>query len=151
MVTRSPIEAEHRKYIGGWLRDRSLARYVVPQEEELADAKRPDMRIHSTGFDGPVPIELKIADKWTGTQLFDRVENQLCGDYLRDDRSSCGIYLLVNRGVERSHWDHPATGVRMDFAELVDTLRLYASSHIANDPKIEAITVVAIDLTARVR
>ena len=128
-----------------------LTRYVVPQEEELADAKRPDMRIHSTGFDGPVPTELKIADKWTGTQLFDRLENQLCGDYLRDDRSSCGIYLLVNRGAERNQWEHPATGVRLDFAGLVDALQAHVSRFIANDAKIDAITVVGIDLTKRGR
>jgi hypothetical protein len=151
MLLRSPIETEHRKYIGNWLRDRSLTRYVVPQEEELADAKRPDMRIHSTGFDGPVPTELKIADKWSGAQLFERLENQLCGDYLRDDRSSCGIYLLVNRGEERSHWGHPVTGARMDFVELVDALQAHASSYVASDPKIEAITIVGIDLTKRGR
>ena len=151
LLIRSPIETEHRKYIGTWLRDKSLTRYVVPQEEELAHAKRPDMRIHSTGFDGPVPTELKIADKWTGTQLFERLENQLCGDYLRDDRSSCGIYLLVNRGEERKQWEHPATGARLDFAGLVDALQSHASIHIANDPKVEAITVVGIDLTKRAR
>ncbi|HET9775342.1 MAG TPA: hypothetical protein VFP77_02110, partial [Gemmatimonadaceae bacterium] len=53
-------ETEIRKYIGNWLRDRSSGRYVVPQEEELADAKRPDLRFHGMGFDGPVPGELKI-------------------------------------------------------------------------------------------
>jgi hypothetical protein len=151
LVIRSPIETGHRKYIGNWLRDKSLARYVVPQEEELADAKRPDIRIHSTGFDGPVPIELKIADKWSGSELFERLENQLCGDYLRDGRSSCGIYMLVNRGKERKRWQHPVTGVQMRFAELVDALQSHAASHIANDPKLEAITVVGIDLTARAR
>jgi hypothetical protein len=151
ILIRSPIETEHRKYVGTWLRDRSLTRYVVPQEEELADAKRPDMRIHSTGFDGPVPTELKIADKWSGRELFERPENQLCGDYLRDDRSSCGIYLLVNRGEERKNWDHPITGTRIDFSVLVDALRSHASSFIANVPKIEAITVVGIDLTKRAR
>jgi len=102
-------------------------------------------------LDGPVPTELKIADKWTGPQLFERLENQLCGDYLRDDRSSCGIYLLVNRGEERSQWEHPATGARLDFAGLVDALQAHASSHIANDTKVEAITVVGIDLTTRAR
>jgi len=55
-------ETKHRNVIGGWLRDRSFGRYNVPQEEELADAKKPDIRIHGVGFDGPVPIELKVVD-----------------------------------------------------------------------------------------
>lgn len=85
----------------------------------IADAhKRPDARIHTTGVEGPVPIELKIADKWTGAELLERLENQLCGDYLRDDRCSCGINLLINRGEEHTQWMHPKTGARLDFITL---------------------------------
>ncbi len=83
-------ETEIRKYIGRELREKALERYSIPQEEELADAKRPDLRFHGVGFDAPVPVELKLADKWTGPALFERLENQLCADYLRDNRSSRG-------------------------------------------------------------
>lgn len=81
-------EIEVRKFIGKWCRDSAHGRYSFPQEEELADAKRPDFRWHGNGFDGPVPTELKLADNWTGPQLFERLETQLGGDYLRDARSS---------------------------------------------------------------
>ena len=36
----------------------------------------------SFGFDGRVPTELKLADKWSGPDLFERLENELAGDYL---------------------------------------------------------------------
>jgi hypothetical protein len=91
-------ETDMRKYIGNWCRERAAGRYIIPQEEELADAKRPDLRFHGSGFDGPVPVELKLADKWTGPALFERFEVQLCGDYLRDRRSSRGVFVLVYRG-----------------------------------------------------
>lgn len=149
LLMHSPLEHEHRKFVGHWLREKAIARYVVPQEEELADAKRPDMRIHPLGFDAPLPIELKIADKWSGPDLFERLRNQLCGDYLRDQRSRCGVFLLINRGVAKQSWDHPTTQARMTFAELVVALQAHAASHIANIEKIDAVRVIGIDLTLR--
>ncbi len=151
ILIKSDAETQQRNYIGNWFRDRSHGRYSVPQEEELADAKRPDIRIHGSGFDGPVPIELKIADKnWSGTKLFERLENQLCGDYLRDDRSNCGVFLLLSRGT-KSFWLHPQTQERMSFQELVDSLQSHATNYIAEDPGIHEIKVVGIDLTLRAK
>lgn len=114
-------ETSIRKFIGNWCRDRAAGRYVIPQEEQLADDKRPDFRVQSSMFDGPVPVELKLADKWTGSQLFERLENQLCGDYLRDIRSSCGIFLLVNHGGKKT-WTPPGNK-RLAFNDLVTALQ----------------------------
>ena len=141
-------EAKHRIYIGNWLRERSLGRYSVPQEEELADAKRPDIRIHGFGFDGPVPIELKIVCSWTGTQLVERLNNQLCGQYLRDTRSNCGIFLLVYIG-KKKHWEHPQSRQNLDFDSLIQLLREEVAAIIAKDDKIESIEIVGINLLKR--
>lgn len=141
-------ETEFRKFIGGWCRDRAAGRYVIPQEEELADAKRPDLRFFGVGFDAPVPAELKLADKWTGPHLFERLEVQLCGDYLRDRRSSRGIFLLVYLGT-KSYWDLP-NGRRADtFEMLIDELQRHWTL-ISNDyPGVEDVRVIGIDLTRR--
>lgn len=141
-------ETEFRKFIGGWCRDRAAGRYVVPQEEELADAKRPDLRFFGVGFDAPVPAELKLADKWTGPHLFERLEIQLCGDYLRDSRSSRGIFVIVYLGT-KSYWDLP-NGRRADtFERLIDELQRHWTL-ISNDyPGVEDIRVIGIDLTRR--
>ena len=82
------LETDIRKYIGRELREKAFGRYSIPQEEELADSKKPDLRFLGAKFDGPVPCELKLADNWSGPDLFERLENQLCGDYLRDNRSA---------------------------------------------------------------
>jgi hypothetical protein len=137
-----------RNWIGGWFRDRSFGRYSVPQEEELADAKRPDIRIHGFGFDGPVPIELKIADNWSPTKLIERLNNQLYGDYLRDIRSNCGIFLLVYCGT-KTYWKHPVTGTHLNFHDLVLLLETEAGAIEAKDNKIESIEIVGIDLMKR--
>lgn len=141
-------ETEFRNFIGGWCRDRAAGRYLVTQEEELADAKRPDLRFNINGLDAPVPVELKIADKWTGPRLHERLEEQLCGDYLRDGRSSRGIFALVFRG-ERVGWDLP-NGVRANtFEALVAALQKHWSSISERYPDVDDIKVIGIDLTKR--
>lgn len=141
-------ETEFRKFIGGWCRDHASGRYVIPQEEELADAKRPDLRFFGAGFDAPVPAELKLADKWTGPHLFERLEMQLCGDYLRDPRSSRGIFLLVYLGA-KSYWDLPNGRRAATFEMLIDELQRHWTL-ISNDYSgVEDIRVIGIDLTRR--
>lgn len=98
-------------------------------------------------FDGPVPVELKLADKWTGSQLFERLENQLCGDYLRDVRSSCGIFLLVNHGGKKT-WAPPGSK-RVSFNALVTALQQHWETLAPQYPNVEDIKVIGIDLTKR--
>ncbi|WP_186264418.1 NACHT domain-containing protein [Burkholderia gladioli] len=141
-------ETEFRKFLGGWCRDRAAGRYIIPQEEELADAKRPDLRFFGVGFDAPVPAELKLADKWTGPHLFERLEVQLCGDYLRDLRSSRGIFVIVYLG-KKSYWDLP-NGRRADtFEKLLDELQRHWTLISHDYPGVEDIRVIGIDLTRR--
>jgi len=149
ILTAVTDETKHRNVIGSWLRERSYGRYSVPQEEELADAKKPDIRIHGVGFEGPVPIELKIVDnKWSGAKLAERLNNQLCGQYLRDIRSNCGIFLLIYLG-RKKFWKHPKTDEKLDFSELVSFLKMKAKEILTQDNKIESIAIIGIDLKKR--
>ena len=141
-------ETEFRKFIGGWCRDRAGGRYNVPQEEELADAKRPDFRFLGAGFDAPVPAELKVADKWTGPHLFERLEVQLCGDYLRDARSSRGIFVIIFLG-DKTSWELPGGGRAENFDSLIDALSRHWSQISTQFPVVEDIAIIGIDLTRR--
>ena len=142
-------ETKLRILIAKWLRDLSSLKYSVHQEEEQADDKRPDIRTHGFGFDKPVPIELKIVDNdWSGPYLFERLENQLCNDYLRDFRTSYGVFLLVYQGSNKK-WEHPKTGNLMDFAQLLIAVQQHGRDYIQDRVEVEDIAVVGIDLTAR--
>lgn len=148
-LQRIDAETEMRMFIGHILRDKAFGRYHIPQEEELADAKRPDLRFLGIGFDAPVPVELKLAQKWTGPALFERMENQLCGDYLRDQRSARGIFVLVHQG-KQEHWQLPHSKKQVDFDSLVCELEKYWEIQLAPKfPNIDRIHVVGIDLTKR--
>ena len=141
-------ETDMRTYIGRELREKALGRYSIPQEEELADAKKPDMRFHGADFDGPVPVELKLADKWTGPALFERLENQLCGDYLRDNRSRRGIFVLVYRG-EKAAWEVPGCDNRVDFAGLTTALQDQWRRISPKFSNVDDVAVIGIDLKKR--
>jgi hypothetical protein len=140
-------ETSIRKFIGGWLRDRAAGRYVVPQEEQLADDTRPDYRFQSSQVYEAVPVELKLSQKWSGPQHFERLENQLCGQYLRDMSSSCGIFLLVNHG-GKAKWESPTRGP-LAFNELVDALQEHWLTIAPKFPHVEDIMVIGIDLIKR--
>ncbi len=137
-----------RNYIGRELREKAFGRYSIPQEEEMADAKKPDLRFHGIGIDAPVPTELKIADNWTGPKLFERLKSQLAGDYLRDVRTGRGILVLVYRG-EKSSWELPTTGQPVDFDGLIIALREYWASIASSYPGVDEIAIIGIDLTRR--
>lgn len=141
-------EKDIRKYIGRELREKAFGRYSIPQEEELADGKKPDLRFHGVDFDEPVPVELKLADNWSGPKLFERLENQLCGDYLRDNRSNRGVFALVYRG-EQGGWDVPNRNKRVDFTELVVALEGCWQQISPKFSNVDDITVIGIDLTKR--
>ena len=59
VLIKTERETELRNYIAVWCSRAARGRYVIPQEEELPDAKRPDLRWQSSEFRGPVPTELK--------------------------------------------------------------------------------------------
>lgn len=141
-------ETEMRNFIGHELREKAFGRYSIPQEEELADAKRPDLRFHGMGFDGPVPVELKLANNWSGPRLFERLENQLCGNYLRDSRSNRGIFVLVHVD-KKAAWDMPSSTTRVNFVELIAALQEYWQQISPKFPFVDDVTVIGIDLTKR--
>ncbi len=149
VLIKAELETVVRNYISAWCSNNSQGRYVIAQEDELPDAKRPDLRWQSHSFKGPVPTELKIADNWSGPQIFERLEAQLAGDYLRDNASSRGIYLLIWRGVQKN-WQLP-NGELGNFGELVAALQDHWTTVAAAHSGVEEIKVIGIDLTKRAK
>jgi hypothetical protein len=149
-LRRIPGETEMRNAIAALLLERSLGRYALAQEAELANAQRPDIWLQVPGA-APVPIEVKLLDQgWSGPKLRERLRNQLAGDYLRDRGASCGIMLLVWQGrqLER-RWR--IGGRSVDLEDLSQALAAYWQSIANQFPNAEDIRIVVIDLTTRAR
>jgi hypothetical protein len=139
-------EPELRRYFAEQLRKSSRLLYTVGSEEELADATRTDIRLNNPQVSAPVPIELKIADKWTLAQLIERLENQLVGQYMRV--SQYGIFLVVHTGKKKS-WEDTQTRKPLGFAELIERLKQAATHLTQRYLNITALEVIGIDFTVR--
>jgi len=83
LLRNSEKETNVRIVFANRLRKSSHSRYTVGSEEELADATRTDIRLNAPQVSASVPIELKVADRWTLAELRERMENQLVGQYMR--------------------------------------------------------------------
>jgi hypothetical protein len=153
VVIRTQLEEELRNYLAGELQRNTQSRYSISQEDEMPNEQRTDIRFMRASVRGMVPVELKIADKWSGNDLFEKLRLQLCGDYLRDPANENGIYLLVNRGEERKKWKLP-DGKSVSFEGVVEGLREHAVQLTTTDCEIRDLgvsnlEVIGIDLTKR--
>ena len=126
-----------------YLRKASNDQYTIDQENEYADGKRTDIRFNSPNVSAPIPIELKISDRWTYSKLLERIENQLIKQYL--SISEYGVFFLVYQG-EKSYWKNRSK--RLYFTDLVNALQLEAD-RLAKKYSKSQIKVVGIDLNLR--
>ena len=140
-------ETAVRNLIAGWLRQESNHKYVISQENELANAQRPDIRFENNNVVSPVPTELKLLDKgWSGPDLCERLRNQLVGDYLREINAGCGVFLLVAQNCNKK-WK--INGESTCLGDLEDTLDRYWQGIAKDWPSIDTIKVIVIDLSKR--
>lgn len=137
-------ETELRIWFTKELRDAARGKYSIAPEEELADAKRPDIRVDVPEINSPCAIELKISDNWSYQVHIERLHNQLVGQYLRDAHSRFGVFLLVRRKKKRWLSDRMLT-----FEELITYVQEEADRIIKERPDLDAIKVVGIDLMRR--
>lgn len=114
-------EAEMQRYLAGRLSDTAKSAYVVTREEEVADRKKPDIRLITNAGNHKAAIEVKIASSWTLSELERALRSQLVGQYLRDESCKVGCLLLTYEGT-KTFWEHPETNMHMGFGEVIDHL-----------------------------
>ncbi|WP_291893238.1 hypothetical protein [Maricaulis sp.] len=129
------MEGDLRNWLAGRLREVGERYYTVIREQEVAGEKRPDLRLHSreAGL-GNVSIEIKLADMkhWNGDELVNTPDEQLSNQYLFENSSHTGIYVLVNASrprkvvrdkktneIKRSAFRKAVGGNRVNFEGLV--------------------------------
>ncbi len=147
--SRAVNENEMRAILARELRAMCKGVYIVSEEQPLANEQRPDIWLQHQNVESPVPIELKVLDKyWSGPKLCERLRNQLLGDYLREAKAGCGIFLLVWQGAGASKrwriWNKTVA-----LGQLGEALKQYWLSISKNYPNVSDIEIVVIDLTKR--
>jgi len=110
--------------------DASRGSYSIVREDEVADLKKPDIRLTTNHGAHRAAIEIKIADNdWSGSvrDLERALETQLVGQYLRHESTRAGCLLLTYSG-RKTYWQNPDSGAHLDFESLCDRLRDHARS-----------------------
>ena len=96
----------------------------------------------------PVSIEIKWAENWTLEELLERLENQLVGQYLRDNNSRYGIYLLCYIGKKDEYpWKDKIKQSRLSFNQVVEIIEERAKTIVKERSDIGDIAVISIDFT----
>jgi hypothetical protein len=103
--------------------------YIIDQESVSGEEKEMDIRLISTMSRQAGVIELKLGDKWTGTQLRDTIEHQLVRRYMAPDDRKAGCLLVTVS--KPGHWAHPVTGTRLDVTGLRQML-VTEATRVAN-------------------
>ena len=140
-------EAEMQRNLAREIRQRGNGVYKATREEEVADAKHPDIRLSVPNRDLKAVIEVKIADNWTPTELKAALESQLAGQYLRHSNCRAGCLLLTYHGQERKYWVHPEARKRIAFLELTAFLNAKAKDIESEFAHGVRIAVFGLDLT----
>lgn len=134
-----------QNWMGDYLRHSQGRSYSIEREPHVVGERKPDIRARSAN-DASVPIEIKVAESCTLERLVAALIDQLCGQYLSSRKRRHGISLLIHQKARLRGWCDPKDGRRLDFAELVEHLRVRAKSIGGADadspqPEIAAIGV----------
>jgi hypothetical protein len=145
------IDDEHvmRRELARFLRDTAKQSYTVDQEAVTADEKETDIRLRSTGSRQQGTIELKLGDDRSANDLFKTIKDQLLTKYMASDDCRAGC-LLVTIARNRE-WQHPKTGQKIGFEELIALLGAEAarlSHELGGTAKLMA---KGLDLRPRLR
>lgn len=109
-------------WLAGRLRERANGVYRVTREEEVVEGKHPDIRLHFSGSNQKTAIEVKIAEKYSTTDLETALRRQLAG-YLHDADCKAGCLLLVYLGKRDRGWLIPDEKGLFDFDGLTAFLK----------------------------
>jgi len=138
-----------------WMADRLRLKqgrsYSVERESHVVDEKEPDIRLRSKVTDASLPIEVKIAEKWTLEQLEEALADQLCGQYLRSNDARHGILLLVYLKPRPRGWPVGGQTTYLDFSRVVAHLRTLAARIAGESSDAPQPEIAVIDVSSRTK
>lgn len=141
-----PNETAVQKWVGSMLQDRQRRAYTIMREPNVAEEKVPDVRARANASSATAPIEVKLAEDWTRTELEHALNHQLCQQYLRHRDERHGILLLVHRRPRRRGWEAPDGGGFWSFNELVAHLERLAATISATGPDAPQPAISTLDV-----
>jgi hypothetical protein len=145
-LKQQPNERAVQNWIAAELDHRKGISYSVERESHVVEEKEPDVTLRAKQSHASLPIEIKVAESWTFTQLQEALTEQLCGQYLRSREARHGILLLVHQQGRPMGWKDES-GAFMDFATVVQRLTEMANRIAAEGPDAAQPSVVVVDVS----
>ena len=147
VVKSLPQEVDVQRWMASELERKQGRSYTLEREPHVADEKEPDIRLSSRGSDARLPIEIKVAESWSLSQLETALTTQLAGRYLRNRDGRWGILLLVHQNERSQGWES-TPGKFLSFKETVGHLQKLACAIAAADSTGPQMQVCAIDVSS---
>jgi len=146
-VRKIKVEPEMQRTLARRLEEVARSAYLVLREEEVADAKKTDIRLASVRGNHRAAIEVKIADRrWSVADLERALRDQLVGQYLRHTNSKAGCLLLTYDG-SKKYWQPARKAGRMSFKDLLGHLCGMAERIAKKSDHEFRLSVFGLDLT----
>lgn len=141
---KKPIEEEHAQLLlADKLKDRRRSQYDVVREPEVTRRNKPDIRLLAPRCEGPVTIEVKIAERWSGHEMEDAITSQLVDKYMKANDSRYGVFVVCSSG-PRKGWEL-SDGSSVSWDDLVEHLRSVAARVASQHRRVSRLEIVAID------
>ena len=140
------LESEMQLTLAGRIRDRARGAYTVTREDEVADRKKPDIRLATVRGQQRAAIEVKIADHLSIADFELTLRNQLVGQYLRHNSCRVGCLLLTYHG-EKKQWRHPESRTNFKFKDVIHHLDEMAKNIEGEQDYRIRLLVQGLDLT----
>lgn len=116
------LEVPVQNYLAQELEHRRNGQYAVIREPEITRKRRPDIRLVHPSCDGPVTIEVKIAERYLFRELEAALVSQLVQTYMAANNSRFGVLALCSSGPAHV-WRVGDPEAPIDFAEVVRRLQ----------------------------
>ncbi len=145
-VARLEKEVAVQNWFANELKSRQGNSYSLEREPHVNDEKEPDIRLQSKASDASMPIEIKIAETWSLTELDTALTSQLKGRYLRSRNNRWGILLLVHQKPRDLGWRHP-DGTFLTIQKVVTHLQAIADDIASTETDAPQMRVVLVDVS----
>jgi len=135
------LEVHFQRLLASELYHHSRRRYSVTVEPHTAESKRRD--VFCSQGDWGASIELKMSERWTLEDYLVALEDQLVGQYMRNNKATTGFLVLVLQRDRR--WKDPITGkMTLTFSDVLSALTLKAQELEAAD-RSRYLRIIGID------
>ncbi|RWK68271.1 MAG: hypothetical protein EOR54_14620 [Mesorhizobium sp.] len=121
--------------------------YTVVRESHVAGEKEPDITLTSRANGVTLPIEVKVIDEMTVSEMEAALETQLCGQYLRHRAARHGVLLLVHQKPKAKGWILAGHAGHAPLATVLERLENKAREIRARSPDGPQPIVVCADVS----